>query len=103
MRKQKRRTTVGTVDVEAQFAACLLAVGGPDRLKDNVTTAEYLFVCADWYDKVIEQGGLLGTGAMLEISRPARPWDRISDVSRNKTFTAWWVEYKTWLTENWRG
>ena len=95
---------MGTVDVEAQYAACLLAVGGPDRLKDNVTTAEYLFVCADWYDKVIEQGGApLFSRGLPSDQRPARPWDRISDMSRNKTFTAWWVEYKTWLTENWRG
>lgn len=87
-----------SVDVEAQYAACLLCVGGPDRLKDHITTAEYLFTVANWYDKVIEQGV-----AMTEYvsSKPPRPFDRISDASRNKSFTAWWVDYKIWLTENW--
>lgn len=91
------------VDVEAQYAACLLAVGGPERLVDHITTAEYLFTCADWYDRVIRRNGLPFLLKNRHRPRPPRPFDRISDTSRNKNFIIWWRDYKVWLTENWGG
>lgn len=89
------------MDHEAEFAACLLSCGGPDRLRPAghnreplrqagdstmfpITSADYMFNVAEWYDKNIESF----------IDR--------CPASDTIEFTTWWVNYKNWLVENWR-
>ncbi len=104
------------MDIEAQFAACLLCVGGPDRLRPRsrewyknkgierphstdpqalVTTAEYLFLVASWYDNVIEPKGFAKANV-----RPPRVGQKIEQQC-NPPFLVWWIDYKMWLHRNW--
>lgn len=93
-------------NTEVEFAACLLSCGGPDRLRPAghfnheplttrdfqgrmgfpITSADYMFKVAHWYDKTIE---------------PFMPEGHYNGDSIE--FTAWWVKYKGWLVENWNG
>ena len=75
---------------EAQFAGCLLHIGGPPKLKlrgdkqsypgEPVTTTSYMFAATKWYDEHVEP-----------------PPTTIGEHSR---FTEWWLDYKLWLVEN---